>query len=99
MAPYIDIPGISQPMFMDPLNGYIAGHVYTDSSKSTPVANQPVYLLCRESGRFVTSTITNASGYYEFDQLVASLHYITFTPGYKSTVNGVIEDNITPGTH
>ncbi len=95
----INHTGQTQAALMDPLNGYVAGYLYTDSTKTAPVANQPIYLISRETRQLVGVEFTNSTGYYEFDQLPASLHYIVLTPGYNSTVNGLVADNITRGVH
>ena len=85
---------------LSPLGNYIAGHLYTDASKTTVVQNQPVILINKLSWEIVGFTYTDSNGYYLFARIPAltgiANTYMIATPGYTGSVNGLIADNITP---
>lgn len=79
--------------------GYMTGHCYTDSTKSTPIVGQAVVLFCKTTMLVVGVAFTDSNGFYEFDNLDASMEYFAFMLDASNTYNAARYDNISPGTH
>jgi hypothetical protein len=81
-----------------PLNGYICGHVYTDSSETVPIVGQVVLLIHRLTFQVIATVKTDSNGYYEFDFLLAGVsNYCVLAFDQNNVYNAMRYDMLMPG--
>lgn len=80
-------------------NAYIEGHVYQrgEDEVDVPVGKCRVRLYYRPNGVLIANAITNAAGYYRFDNLMpeANAYYaVAFDPDSDPAQNSLVLDRL-----